>query len=560
MGVCREEPLPLEEKNNLVLIGFMGTGKTSIGRALAQKLGMEFVDTDKEIEQATGMTVNRIFKRYGEVRFRSEETLAIKKAVERDNCVISTGGGAMLREENRQLLRRSGYLVCLESRPEVICRRVGKNTRPLLARGHLEQRVMELLRERQPYYQGADLVVDTSDADQQAVVERIATWLVKKRSCTVKVKNDAFAYDILIGVNILPAVGGLVGELLTGKSCLLVTNPTVAAHYQQVVGRSLAEAGIETAVHVVPDGEEYKSLEIVQGLYGAAIEAGIGRDGCIVALGGGVIGDLAGFAASTYLRGISLIQVPTTLLAQVDSSVGGKVAVNHPLGKNLIGAFHQPKLVVCDLSTLRTLPLRELQAGMAEIIKYGVIWDGELFGCLEEHLEAALKLDTAALRRIVARCCQIKGEIVAQDEREQGLRALLNFGHTVGHALEGATGYTVYRHGEAVAVGMLAAGRLAELLGKWSSAEQRRLMALLRRAGLPDSAAGVDIRSLNLWLRQDKKKRGDKLRWVLPAGIGRAEVGVEVPPDLVEAVLGEFFKAGRPPDKNLKRQKTSSEG
>ena len=544
MGVHREEPSPLGRKNNLVLIGYMGTGKTSIGRALAQKLGMEFVDTDREVESAAGMTVNEIFRRYGEVRFRSEETLVLKKVVQRENCVISTGGGAVLREENRELLRRSGFLVCLQSRPEVICRRIGKGSRPLLAHGPLEQRVVELLQERQPCYQGADLVVDTSDADRQAVVEKIAAWLVKKRSLTVTVRADAFAYDILIGENILPAVGGLVGELVTGKSCLLVSNPTVAAHYQQTVDRSLAEAGMEAAVHVVPEGEEYKSLEIARELYGVAIEAGVGRDGCVVALGGGVIGDLAGFVAATYLRGIPLVQVPTTLLAQVDSSVGGKVAVNHPLGKNLIGAFHQPKLVVCDLSTLRTLPLRELRAGMAEVIKYGVIWDGELFGFLEDCLESALELDTDVLRRIVARCCQIKGEIVARDEREQGLRALLNFGHTVGHALEGATGYTAYRHGEAVAVGMLAAGRLAELLGKWSAGEQRRLEVLLKRAGLPCSATGVDTRSLIRWLRQDKKKREGKLRWVLPAGIGRAEVGAEVPNDLLQMVLADFLQPG----------------
>lgn len=329
------------------------------------------------------------------------------------------------------------------------------------------------------------------------------------------------SYPIIIDSNLIFRLGEFLQRLSLGPRLCVITNDLVGGLY----GRRLA-AGLgdyfEVKYYELPDGEEYKSLESAGKLYTWAINCGVERGSAVVALGGGVIGDLAGFFAATYMRGIPLIQVPTTVLAQVDSSVGGKVAVNHPLGKNLIGSFYQPRLVLTDVSVLKTLPARELSSGLAEVVKYGVISDGALFGLLEREIERILALDEELLIQVIAGSCTIKAEIVEKDECETGLRMNLNFGHTIGHALEALTGYRVYRHGEAVAIGMVAAAAIAEEAGLCGPDLRLRLGSLLKRAGLP-VAFHLPPEEIVKMLSRDKKAAGGEPVFVLPAAIGRVE-------------------------------------
>lgn len=332
------------------------------------------------------------------------------------------------------------------------------------------------------------------------------------------------SYPIYCGSGLLEQLGELLTPLDLGRRCLVVTNPVVASLYGPKVKESLEKAGFISLFKEVPEGEEAKSLSAAAELYDLALDVGWERRCSIIALGGGVVGDLAGFVAATLLRGVPFIQLPTTLLAQVDSSVGGKVAVNHPRGKNLIGAFYQPQLVVADLDTLKTLPEREMRAGLAEVIKYGVIYDAGFFSYLEEHLEQALAGEAKVLEKIVLYSCRIKAEVVAQDEEERGLRAILNFGHTAGHALEAATNFNVYRHGEAVAVGMVVAARIAVNRGMFDTGNLERLQKLLKRAFLPTEMPSLDREAFLAALMRDKKVRDGRLRMVLPVELGRVKI------------------------------------
>lgn len=313
--------------------------------------------------------------------------------------------------------------------------------------------------------------------------------------------------------------------LKSGDQVMLVTNETLAPLYLDKVRGVLEQAGVNVDSVILPDGEQYKSLTVLDTVFTALLQKPHGRDTTLVALGGGVIGDLTGFAAASYQRGVRFIQVPTTLLSQVDSSVGGKTAVNHPLGKNMIGAFYQPASVVVDLDCLKTLPARELASGLAEVIKYGIILDGEFFSWLEENLDALLRLDSPAMAYCIRRCCELKAEVVAADEREMGLRALLNLGHTFGHAIEAEMGYGNWLHGEAVAAGMVMAARTSERLGQFTSADTQRIITLLQRAGLP--ANGPREMSSEAYLPhmlRDKKVLAGEIRLVLPRAIGKSEV------------------------------------
>ena len=326
--------------------------------------------------------------------------------------------------------------------------------------------------------------------------------------------------------------------LKAGDRAMLVTNQTLAPLYLEPLRQQLEKAGVEADQVILPDGEQYKTLAVMDRVFTALLEKPHGRDTTLIALGGGVIGDLTGFAAASYQRGVRFIQVPTTLLSQVDSSVGGKTAVNHPLGKNMIGAFYQPASVVIDIDCLNTLPARELASGLAEVIKYGIILDGAFFSWLEENMDALLKLDGKAMAYCIRRCCELKAEVVAADEREMGQRALLNLGHTYGHAIEAYMGYGNWLHGEAVAAGMVMAARTAELLGEFSSQDTDRIVTLLKRAGLPvtgpDSMAAEDY--LPHMLR-DKKVLAGELRLVLPLAIGRSCVRSGVGHDRVLAAI-----------------------
>ncbi|MDR9892620.1 3-dehydroquinate synthase [Pseudenterobacter timonensis] len=332
--------------------------------------------------------------------------------------------------------------------------------------------------------------------------------------------------------------------LKAGDQAMLVTNETLAPLYLDKVRQQLEQAGVKVDSVILPDGEQYKSLTVLDTVFTALLQKPHGRDTTLLALGGGVVGDLTGFAAASYQRGVRFIQLPTTLLSQVDSSVGGKTAVNHPLGKNMIGAFYQPASVVVDLDCLKTLPRRELASGLAEVIKYGVILDGEFFSWLEENMDALLELDGKALAWCIRRCCELKAEVVAADERETGLRALLNLGHTFGHAIEAEVGYGNWLHGEAVAAGMVMAARTSERLGQFTPAETQRIIALLTRAGLP--VTGPREMSAQAYLphmMRDKKVLAGEMRLVLPLAIGKSEVRGGVSHDVVLGAIADCQQA-----------------
>ncbi|HRZ86636.1 MAG TPA: 3-dehydroquinate synthase [bacterium] len=356
----------------------------------------------------------------------------------------------------------------------------------------------------------------------------------------IKVNLGERSYRIVIGSGLIREAGKLCGRVVRSKRAVIVTNQTVARHYLDPVEKSLESAGFVVSVVKIPDGERHKTLRTLEYVCGRFAGERLDRASCVVALGGGVIGDLAGFAASAFMRGIDLVQVPTTLLSQVDSSVGGKTGVNLKEGKNLVGAFYQPRLVLIDPAALKTLPVRELRAGFAEVIKYGVICDKSFFSFLERNIAKALSCDPAVMEKIVAVSCDIKAKVVEDDEREGGLRAILNFGHTVGHAVEAATGYRRYLHGEAVSLGMAAAARIAVKLAMIDAATLLRLENLLRAAGLPVAGDGFSAAAVMKHIVHDKKASGGRLRFVLPHEIGRVAVSDAVPVALIREAVREI--------------------
>ena len=356
---------------------------------------------------------------------------------------------------------------------------------------------------------------------------------------TLNVNLGARSYPIYVGAAILSRVGELLTEVGLRGKVAVVSNPTVAQLYLDPIHEALSQSGLEVVPILVPDGEEHKNIHSLQNIYDRLIAARLERKSCVLALGGGVIGDLAGFAAATYLRGVPYVQVPTTLLAQVDSSVGGKTAIDHAQGKNLIGAFYQPKLVLIDVAVLKTLPRREIVAGLAEVIKYGVIEDAALFALLENEIERFLQLETERLIGTIATCCAIKARIVEADEREDDYRAVLNFGHTIGHALEAVTGYNRFLHGEAVGVGMVKAAALSAQQGFCDRASFERIVRLIKQAGLPaEIPADVSLTGLIQAMEVDKKSASGKIKFVMCAGLGKTRFHWLSPNEIVN-VLSE---------------------
>ncbi len=349
------------------------------------------------------------------------------------------------------------------------------------------------------------------------------------------------SYPIWIGEGIMDRLGNALAEVKFPRRIAVVTNPTVAGFYREPVLASLAAAGFETSVIEIPDGEQYKTLQTLELIYDALIRGGFDRYCGMLALGGGVVGDITGFAAATYLRGVPFAQVPTTLLSQVDSSVGGKTAVNHPLGKNMIGAFYQPCHVHIDVATLRTLPRREFAAGMAEVIKYGVIRDRDFFCWLTEQKDQLLSLTPETLVQAVKRSCQIKANVVEIDEKESSLRAILNYGHTFGHAVETLAGYGVIRHGEAIAIGMVIAAELSAQLGFSSAQDVVAIRSLITAFGLSVIPPEHCLDDYLAAMGRDKKVKDGRLRFVLNQGIGDCFIhDISSPEDLFSHILSQF--------------------
>jgi 3-dehydroquinate synthase len=351
---------------------------------------------------------------------------------------------------------------------------------------------------------------------------------------------DGRRYDVVVGHDILSSLGERCRALGLGDHCGLIADAALTDTLAKTVADSLGQAGFEVLTMPYSAGERGKNLASVETLVGELLEAGLDRGAWVVALGGGVVGDLGGFVAASYLRGVDLVQVPTTVVAQVDASIGGKTAVNHPLGKNLIGAFHQPRLVLTDTGVLRSLPRAEIVAGLAEVVKHGIIRDPELFGFLEERVEDVvdMKIDAGELDWLIARNVRIKAGVVSADEREGGLRAILNYGHTIGHAIEAATSYKRYRHGEAVLLGMIAAGELAARRGLWESTiDHERHDALIERLGVPAGIGDVDPATITERTKADKKRVGGRHRFVLARRIGAVDIVDGVEDDQVRATV-----------------------
>lgn len=530
---------------NIVLIGFMGTGKSEVGKLLAQRLGWTFIDTDRRVEAKERATIAQIFARRGEPYFREVESRVITDVAARRDTVIATGGGAVLRPENMMHLRRHGWIVSLIASADVLQQRLSDaKNRPLL-KGDVRGNVSRLLDQRRPLYRDADLLIDVAQAAPAKVVEAIITFLGKRERRVLAVRLDSRSYPIYVGDGILPLLPVDLAALKAGGKAALVSHRAVLRSAGSRLGTTLRAWGYDATTVEVPAGEESKGLTVVSHLLTRLARERFDRSSTIIALGGGVIGDLAGFVAATYMRGIRLIQIPTTLLAMVDSSIGGKTGVNHAGVKNLIGAFYQPSAVVADVRLLGTLPDRELRSGLAEVIKTAVIGDTVLFEYLERHLSAILRRDTEPLIEVIARCAAFKARVVEADEREQGERRILNYGHTIGHAVEAASGLGRLTHGEAISIGMALEANIAQRLGSVDAVTVERQNGLLSRAGLPVAPRGVNRRALWRALALDKKRFDGVLRAPLLVGIGEVRREQEVPNALLQEVLRGVSRARR---------------
>ena len=535
-------------KQTIVLVGLMGAGKTAVGRRLAARLGLPFRDSDVEIETAAGRSVPELFESFGEPYFRAGERQVIQRLLREGPIVLATGGGAFMDPATRAAIRASAISVWLRAALPVLIRRVStRRTRPLLANGDPAEILSRLMAERYPTYAEADIVIDCADdsLDQttRTVAATIAAWSPPH---VLPVRLPSSAYDIVVGSGLLSRAGALLAPVLPQKRAIVVTDRIVAALHLQTLLDGLAVTGVETATIVVSPGEASKSLAGFGRLMNELLAARPERGTTIIALGGGVVGDLAGFAAATALRGLPFVQAPTTLLAQVDSSVGGKTGINADHGKNLIGAFHQPRMVLADTATLATLPPREKSAGYAEIIKAGLIGDASFYDWCEVHGGAVVADNQDAQTQAILRACAFKAAVVGDDEREERAdngRALLNLGHTFAHALEAECGYGAILHGEAVTVGLGLACRLSARLGLCDPAIAERVAGHVAAVGLPADLGMLNrrfsaARLLEL-MQRDKKMRDGQLRFVLLRGIGQAFTSGDVPATVVTDVLRE---------------------
>jgi 3-dehydroquinate synthase len=537
-------------KRNIILGGFMATGKSSVGRRLAIVLGYDFLDLDTLIAAEEGVPISEVFATRGEGTFRALETRMVERVAGRTGCVVATGGGTIVNPRNLETLKRSGVVVALTADPDTILARIGPTEdRPMLWGGDKRERVRLLLEQRAEAYARADLIVDASARTIDHVVNHILEFLALhhviagQTSINLPSMAESFrislgprSHEVIIGPGLLGEVGRLVKDLGLAQTGILLTNPEDNRLFGDRVVRSLVDAGFTIRCVELAEQEATKGLESLGWLYRQMAAERLERRSPVFALGGVVIGEIAGFAAATYLRGLPLIQIPTSPIAQVDTSIGGKVAVNLPEGKNLVGAFYQPRQVITDVEALVSFPARDFRAGLAEVVKIAAIRDRELFEYLEKNVEEVLSQDLRALVRFVRRACEIKASIVEADEWETDVRSILNFGHTVGHAVEAATGYQGPNHGEAVAMGMMVASSMAVLRGVCPIEALDRLKKLLQAFGLPTSLP-VDAAEVLRFVRYDKKIQDRQVRFVLLKNIGESVVASLESPDELDAAL-----------------------
>ena len=507
----------------IVLAGFMGSGKTSVGQTLAKRLKYSFVDTDNLVEGLSGKTITRIFAEEGEEMFRRWESMAIDKALAEPKAVIAVGGGAVCFRDNLDKLKKNSRLVLLKAQiPTLLKRLEGDASRPLLE-GDREAKLRELWAKRSPFYDKIALQIPTDGINPKAVAEEILKVLPLE-AAALRVELGEHSYPLYFQKDGLNYLNLLLQRHCPAEKLVLVTNEVVNRLYGKAAIRELKRAH-EVKLLVLPDGERHKNPKTVAKVYATLVEFKVDRKTPILAMGGGVIGDLVGFAAASFLRGVPFVQIPTTLLAQVDSSIGGKTGVDLPEGKNLVGAFYQPRFVLIDEKFLHTLKPRELLCGLSEVIKYAAIFDAKLFRTLEKAMPALVKGKGAGLEAIVRRCCELKGWVVERDERETlGLRAKLNFGHTLGHAIESLTHYKKYTHGEAIAMGMVFAGGLSVKRAGLPARDFARLKDLIEAAGLPLEMPKFSLAAYRKALIQDKKRVSSKLHFVYLNKIGKSAV------------------------------------
>ncbi len=507
----------------LILNGFMATGKSTVGTLVARTAGRPFVDLDKVVEAQSGASIETLFATQGEAKFRDLERACLTKVLDDAKSaaqppVIAVGGGALMARDLRLRALDECVVVTLESSPAELTRRaLAQGARPLLAGPNAELRVTELLALRATGYAEAQARVPAEGPVESVAASVHAVW----QRDEVAVAAGEASYGVQIGSGFAAArLGSLVAQ---SPVCVLVSDRTVAALHAAAVEQALARADVRVIRVDFEPGEAHKNIASVESVWRAALAGSADRKATFVALGGGVVTDMTGFAASTYMRGVRWIGIPTTLLAMVDASVGGKTGVDLESAKNAVGAFWQPSAVLCDVQYLRTEPTRGYISALAEVVKTALIGDPELFTLLEDNAERVAARDLDLTAELVRRSVRVKARIVSFDERESGLRAVLNLGHTVGHALEAQAGYTVLSHGEAVSLGLVAALRLGEALGRTPRELRVRTLDLLGRLGLPATLAGQPLSDAVNLIGHDKKRAGGAVRFVFARAVGEVE-------------------------------------
>jgi len=530
------------------LVGNMGSGKTTVGRLVAQRLQLPFYDLDRQIEQATGQTIANLFAQQGEQAFRELECKMLTQTIFVPRSVIATGGGVVLNERNRRLMRHRGWVIYLRASPETLWQRLQHTTdRPLLRTESPYETLQAIAQQREPLYKEADWVIDTDALCPEEVADAIVRAFNPTPDAPLIISvlpSQPHEYPVQVAPGSATSALQAILLRIQPTRVAMLTHPKLRG-YADPLHAGFTQNGVPAHLITLPSGERIKSLRVAERLYAQLLEAGCDRSSLLIVVGGGVLGDLGGFVAATYMRGIPYVQIPTTLLAQVDSSVGGKVAVDLPQGKNLVGAFHQPRTTLVDPETLRTLPLRHWRNGFAEMLKYGAALQVGLW----RRLQTMLGQGVLGARRVrkdpdywtlpIARCISLKAQIVSDDERDlSGRRALLNFGHTVGHAIEAALGYRGWLHGEAIAAGMVAEAEIGRILGVTPPEVADELRETIAQAGLPTRLpAGVDADTLLAHMRHDKKRAGDSLSIVLLEGIGNARLVPNIPTEAIREAL-----------------------
>lgn len=536
--------------DNIILTGFMGTGKSTVGRLLAERLSMTFVDTDEVIVTRDGRSIADIFREDGEARFRDWEHEVAVELARRRGLVIATGGRLMLDPDNAVALGQTGPVFCLTAPVEVILRRAvaDENMRPLLAGPDPEGQIRSLLATRAPLYDRFRQIAtgdETGDRQPEAVVGEIITALRTGMRERLAIRTPGGSYDIIVGEDLLADAVQLAG--FSGQIAVITDDQVGPLYAHRIRKPGKADPPGYYPTITIPAGEQHKHLDTIRTIYDELLASGVDRSAGILALGGGVVGDVAGFAAATFMRGIDFAQCPTSLLAMVDASIGGKTGVDLPQGKNLVGAFKQPRAVLADVHTLTTLPRAEFAAGLAEVAKHGLIADPILWQrlmledwAIDPRDIATDRSRRAALQSLVIRAIGVKREVVEADPFEQGRRAVLNLGHTFGHAIEQVSGYAV-RHGEAVAMGLVAAAHLSARLEACAPSLPGLVENVLERLGLPTRIpAALEPAALHAAMRSDKKKQAGRLRFVLMHDIGDVFIHGDVPETTVLDVLGKL--------------------